>query len=146
MIWGHKGNIDSRIAKMQERMRKLKEAAEANPRYQIEQLLQDIRNLEKYYADKEYRDRLLSAFYPSSESVELESIYEQEKKVKEKLNLPQNSLIRYEKVKCAKDCEHNTPPHQYYYAYVWDSDSKGKKLKKKYIGKQLPLPSFQLTD
>jgi len=82
MICGHKGNIYSRIAKMQERIRKLKEAAESNPRHQIEQLLQDICNLEKFYADKEYRDRLVSACYPSSEYFELESIYEQEAKLK----------------------------------------------------------------
>jgi hypothetical protein len=56
--------------------------------------------------------------------------------LKEKLNLPENSTIRYEKVKCSKNCRHNT--HRYYYAYIWDSSNK--KLKKKYIGKQLPLP------
>src|SRR6476646_9346758 len=38
--------------------------------------------------------------------------------IKEKLNLPQNSLIRYEKVRCSKYCKHNIPPHQYYYAYI----------------------------
>jgi hypothetical protein len=98
------------------------------------------------YTDKEYRRRLISSlsaadgyYFPSysSEYFEIERIYEQEEKVKEKLNLPQNCTIRYEKVKCSKDCKHDT--HQYYYAYIWDCDSK--KLKKKYIGKQLPLPT-----
>jgi hypothetical protein len=131
--------IDSRTAKMLEKMRKLKEATESNPRYQIEKSLEDIRNLERYYSDREYRDRLVSAHYLSSEYFELERLYEQEAKLKEKLNLPQNTLIRYEKVKCSKDCEHTSPPHQYYYAYIWDPHSKCKKLKKKYIGKQLPL-------
>lgn len=63
-------------------------------------------------------------------------IVEQDKKVKEKLNSPQNSTIKYEKVRCCKDCKHDT--HRYYYAYNWDCDSK---KKKKYIGKQLPLPT-----
>jgi hypothetical protein len=85
----------------------------------------------------EYRNSLASASYPSSEYFELENIYKQEEKVKQRLNLPQNSLIRYDKVKCSKHCKHNNPPHQYYYAYIWDSCSK--RLQKKYIGKQLPL-------
>jgi ribosomal protein L37AE/L43A len=121
------------------RLTKLQERAElSNPRHMLKKLLQDIDNLEKFYTDREYRNRLVkSARYPSSEYFQLEKIYDQEEKVKEKLNLPQNCTIRYEKVKCCKDCKHNT--HQYYYAYIWDCDSK--KLKKKYIGKQLPLPT-----
>jgi hypothetical protein len=39
-----------------------------------------------------------------------------------------------------KDCRHE---HYYYYSYVWDCNSK--KLKKKYIGKQLPLPSVNIS-
>jgi len=58
-------------------------------------------------------------------------------KGQKKLNLPQNSTIKYGIVKCCKDCKHNT--HRYYYAYIWDYNSK--KLRKKYIGKQLPLPN-----
>ena len=60
--------------------------------------------------------------------------------MKEKLNLPESSTIRYEQVTCSKDCRHDT--HRYYYAYTWDCNSK--KLKKKYIGKQLPLPTVIL--
>ncbi len=70
------------------------------------------------------------------------TLYDQEEKVKEKLNLPQNCTIRCEKVKCGKDCKHNT--HKYYYAYIWDCNSK--KLKKKYIGKKLPSPTANITD
>jgi hypothetical protein len=103
----------------------------------LKKLIQDIDNLEKFYRDKEYRNKLESASYLSSEYFELERIYQQEEKVKGKLNLPQKCTIRYEKVKCSKKCKHNT--HQYYYAYIWDCNSK--KLKKKYIGKQLPLPT-----
>ena len=103
----------------------------------LKKLLQDFETLEKFYSDDEFRNNLKSASYLSSEYFELERICEQEEKVKEKLNLPQNCTIRYEKVKCCKDCRHNT--HRYYYAYIWDSTSK--KLKKKYIGKQLPLPT-----
>jgi hypothetical protein len=84
---------------------KIKE--ESNPRYVLKKLLQDIDNLEKFYSDKEFRKRLVSANYPSSEYFQLEDIYEQDEKVKEKLNLPQNSTIKYEKVKCSKNCRHN---------------------------------------
>jgi hypothetical protein len=121
------------------RLTKLQERAElSNPRHMLKKLLQDSDNLEKFYTDKEYRNKLESAAtYPSLEYVQLENILEQDKKVKGKLNLPENSTIKYEKIKCCKDCKHNT--HKYYYAYIWDCDSK--KLKKKYIGKQLPLPA-----
>jgi hypothetical protein len=131
-------NTSSRLTKMLEKS-EIKEPS--NPRSVLKKLIQDIDNLEKFYTDREYRNRLVStANYPSSEYFQLEDIYEQEKKVKEKLNLPQNSIIKYEKVKCSRKCGHT---HRYYYAYIWDCNSK--KLKKKYIGKQLPLPaSFSL--
>jgi hypothetical protein len=61
--------------------------------------------------------------------------------LKEKLNLPENTAIKYEKVKCYKDCKHDTD--QYYYAYRWECSSK--KLKKKCIGKQLPLPTANIA-
>jgi hypothetical protein len=51
---------------------------------------------------------LISADIPSSEYFELANIYKQEGKVKEKLNLLQNGLIRYEKARCSKYCKHNT--------------------------------------
>ena len=136
---GMYNDFNIRLTKLQER------AGLSNPRNKLKKLLRDSDNLEKFYTDKEYRRRLVSSssaadgyYFPSysSEYFELENIYEQEKKLKDKLNLPQNSTIRYEKVKCSKNCIHNT--HKYYYAYIWDSNSK--KLKKKYIGKQLPLP------
>ena len=130
----HRMNANTRIARI---LHKKRELEESNPRYRIEKTIQDLHKLEKYCIDAEYRNSLLSADFPSSEYFELENIRKQEEKVKERLNLPQNSLIRYERVKCSKHCKHNTPPHQYYYAYIWDSSSK--KLKKKYIGKQLPL-------
>jgi hypothetical protein len=131
-------NTSLRLTKMLEKS-EIKEPS--NPRSVLKKLIQDIDNLEKFYTDREYRNRLVStANYPSSEYFRLEDIYEQEKKVKEKLNLPQNSIIKYEKVKCSRKCGHT---HRYYYAYIWDCNSK--KLKKKYIGKQLPLPaSFSL--
>jgi hypothetical protein len=125
-------DFNARITKLQER------AKLSNPRHTLKKLIQDIDNLEKFYSDKEYRNKLESAAtYPSLEYVQLDNIFEQDKKVKEKLNLPENSTIRYERVKCSKNCSHST--HRYYYAYIWDSTSK--KLKKKYIGKQLPLPN-----
>jgi hypothetical protein len=131
-MYGKSNNV--RLAKI---LHKRREFEELNPRYLIEKSIQDLHNLEKYYVDAEYRNSLVSANYPSSEYYELENIRKQEVKLKEKLNLPQNSLIKYETVKCSKHCKHNTPPHQYYYAYIWNLSSK--KLEKKYIGKQLPL-------
>jgi hypothetical protein len=125
---------NTRIAKI---LRKRREVEELNPRYRIEKAVQDLHNLERYYVDAEYRNSLLLADFPSPGYFELASIHKEEEKVKERLSLPQNSLIRYERVKCSKHCKHNNPPHQYYYAFIWDSSSK--KLKKKYIGKQLPL-------
>jgi hypothetical protein len=123
-------DFNTRLTKLQER------AGLSNPRNKLKKLLQGSEALEKFYSDKEHKIKLESASYLSSEYFELERMYEQEEKVKEKLNLPQNCTIRYEKVKCCKDCKHDT--HRYYYAYIWDCNSK--KLKKRYIGKQLPLP------
>lgn len=101
-------NFNAYITKLLER------AKISNPRRMLKKLLQDIDNHEKFYGDKEYRNKLeSSARCPSSEYFELENIYEQEKKIKEKLNLPPNRTIRYEKVKCSKNCRHNT--HLYYY-------------------------------
>jgi hypothetical protein len=57
----------------------------------------------------------------SSEYFELQNIYDQDRKLKEKLNLPENSTIKYEKVRCCKDCRHE---HYYYYSYIWDCNSK----------------------
>ena len=108
----------------------------SNPRYLIEKSLLDIQKLERFYKDKEYKNALTSARYFSSERFELQDLYEIELKIKEKLGLPENSLIKYEMVKCSKGCKHET--HYYYYAYVYDRTSR--KLIKKYIGKQLPLP------
>ncbi|MGA9842638.1 MAG: hypothetical protein WBQ25_10015 [Nitrososphaeraceae archaeon] len=130
----HKKITNTTIARMLDKRR---EFEELNPRYRIEKAIQDLHNLERYYVDAEYRNGLLLADFPSSGYFELANIHKEEEKVKERLSLPRNSLIRYEKVRCSKHCTHNTPSHQYYYAYTWDSSSK--RLKKKYIGKQLPL-------
>lgn len=127
-------NNNTRIARI---LHKRRELEELNPRYRIEKAIEDLHKLEKYYTVTEYRDSLRAADYPSSEYFELENIHKQDEKVKKKLNLPQNSLIRYERVRCSKLCKHNTPPHRYFYAYIRDSSSR--KSKKKYIGKQLPL-------
>lgn len=125
-------HLDRHIAKLV----KLAKINESNPRYLLQKSLKDIEDLERFYKDREYRNTLESAIYLSSEYCQLENIEEQEKKVKEKIGVPQNSTIRYQKVKCSKTCSHTT--HLYFYAYIWDCTSK--KLKSKYIGKQLPLP------
>jgi hypothetical protein len=117
----HRKRTSTTIAKI---LHKRRVFEESNPRYLIEKSIQDLHKLERYYVDVAYRNRLRSANYLSSEYFELENILKREEKVKERLNLPQNSLIRHEKVRCSKYCKHNTPPHQYYYAYIWDSSSK----------------------
>jgi hypothetical protein len=45
----------------------------------LKKLIQDIENLEKFYTDKEYKNKLESARYLSSEYFELENIYEQDR-------------------------------------------------------------------
>ena len=102
--------------------------------------------LEKYIQDPEYKRELVKdqdagigdTFY---ENYELIDILGLEKKIKEKLKIPENSTIKYESIKCSKKCKHKT--HKYFYAYFWDPVIK--KLKKKYIGKHLPYPfSFDI--
>ncbi len=56
----------------------------SNQKYLLKKLIQDIDNLEKSYSNPEFRNRLLSKF-PYSEYFQLQDIYEQGKKVKEKL-------------------------------------------------------------
>jgi hypothetical protein len=129
-------DLDRHIAKFSKLLKQEAKINESNPRHLLQKSLKDIENLERFYKDKEYRNTIESAIYPSSEYCQLENIEEQEKKLKEKLGIPQNSIIKYRRVKCSKDCRHTM--HWYYYAYIWNSTSK--RLKSKYIGKELPLP------
>ena len=63
-------NFNAHITKMLEKNK----VQESNPRYLLK-LLQDSDNLEKFYSDKEFRNKLLSsATYPSSEYFQLERI------------------------------------------------------------------------
>ena len=110
-------------------------------------LKEDMPKLEKYIQDPEYRKELeedqdLGIGYTFYNNYELKDLYGLEKRVKEKLKIPENSTIKYESIKCSKKCNHKT--HKYFYAYFWDPLIK--KLKKKYIGKHLPYPfSFDIT-
>lgn len=111
-----------------------------SPAMLSEKIKEDMPKLERYIKDKEYRQKLDNSLYPYH-NPELFDILGLEKIVKEKIGIPENANIKYEKVKCSKCCMHN---HQYFYAYYWDSTTK--KLKKKYIGKQLPEPfNFTIT-
>ena len=107
---------------------------QSNPLIYTKEINTKIDILEKFNSEKEYRDRLDKAEYLSSDYFQLEK---QKEMIKEKLSLPRNSIIRYEKIRCSRNCIYDT--HRYYYAYLWDGNSK--KLKKKCIGKQLPLVS-----
>jgi hypothetical protein len=59
-------DYNARLTKLQER------AGLLNPRYMLKKLLQGLDNLEKFYTDREYRNKLESASYLSSEYFELE--------------------------------------------------------------------------
>ena len=115
---------------------------EIEPEHLYFKLKEDMPKLEKYIQDPKYRKKLeegeqdLAIGYTFYQNYELTDLLGLEKKVKEKLKIPENSIIKYENVKCSKKCRHNT--HQYFYAYYWDPLTK--KLKKKYIGKHLPYP------
>lgn len=121
---------------------------ELDPENLYFKLKEDIPKLERYFQDPKYRKELVEeeqdsvigyTFYENYELIDLIGL---EKKVKEKLNIPENSTIKYENIKCSKKCRHKT--HKYFYAYFWDPV--GKKLKKKYIVKHLPSPfSFDIT-
>ena len=121
---------------------------ELKPEYLYFKLKQDMPKLEKYFQDPKYRQELEKeeqdsgigyTFYTNYELIDLLGL---EKKVKEKLKIPENSKIKYESIKCSKKCRHKT--HKYFYAYFWDPGIK--KLRKKYIGKYLPYPfSFDIT-
>jgi len=112
-----------------------------SPEYLFQKLKDDMPKLEKFIIDSKYRKKLENSPYHSKEHYELFDIYGLERIIKEKIVIPVNAIIKYEKVKCSKKCNHN---HQYFYAYYWDSNTK--KLRKKYIGKKLPEPfKFKIT-
>lgn len=101
---------------------------------------EDMPKLERYIKDEEYREKLQNSLYPYY-SPELSDILGLQELVKKKIGIPENASIKYEKVKCSRYCTHE---HEYFYAYYWDSTAK--KLKKKYIGKELPKPfKFKIT-
>jgi hypothetical protein len=121
---------------------KKRQQEELTPEYLHTKLKEDMPKLERFFQDKEYRNELLTSDYNSYEHYQLTDLFGLEKIVKEKLGIPVNSIIRYERIKCSKHCNHKS--HQYFYTYFWDSNLR--KLKKKYIGKKLPFPfSFKLS-
>jgi hypothetical protein len=106
-----------------------------------DKIKEDMPKLERYIIDSTYRKKLLDSPYLSQEYHEFFDILGLEKIIKEKIGIPENATIKYEKVKCSRKCIHN---HQYFYAYYWNPTTK--KLKKKYIGKELPEPfKFKIT-
>lgn len=121
---------------------------ELDPEYLYFKLKEDMPKLEKYFKDPKYRkdleedEQYTGIGYTFYENYELIDLIGLEKKIKEKLKIPENSKIKYESIKCSKKCRHKT--HKYFYAYFWDPIIK--KLRKKYIGKHLPYPfSFDIT-
>ena len=126
----------------------IKQDNESEPEYLYFKLKEDMPKLEKYIQDPKYRKQLegeeqdSGIGYTFYENYELMDLLGLEKKIKEKLKIPENSIIKFESIKCSKNCRHKT--HRYFYAYFWDPLIK--KLRKKYIGKHLPYPfSFDIT-
>jgi hypothetical protein len=127
-------DFNTRLTKLQEIANKLEKRSSSSSisdqKHTLRKLLQDSDNLERFYKDKEYREQLVSqAKYPSLEYVQLENICEHDRKLKQRLNLPENSTIVFEKVKGSN--------RSYWHAYFWIPQLK--KLKKRYIGKSLPI-------
>lgn len=121
---------------IQERNREAK-----SPEYLYTKLKEDMSRLEMFIKDSAYRNKLLEAEDSSLEHFQLVDLYGLDRKIKEKLGIPESSTIKYERVKCSKHCWHK---HEYFYAYYWEPSSK--KLKKKYIGKHLPqLFNFKIS-
>lgn len=113
---------------------------ESKLEYLIEHLKEDVSTVEnsiiKLQNSKDYQNFSRSSYDPL-ETARTQNEFELSDKIKEKIGLISNSTFRYERVKRSKKCKasHN---HQYFYAYY--TDRLTKKLKKKYIGKHLPLP------
>jgi len=119
---------------------KRRDNEELEPEYLYFKLKQDMPKLEKYIKDSKYRKELerdenLGIGYSLYQNYELMDLLGLEKKVKEKLKIPENSTIKYENIKCSKKCRHKT--HQYFYAYFWDPVIK--KLKKKLYWKTFAI-------
>ena len=75
-----------------------------------------------YYYRKELEEEeqdsgMVYTFYENYELTDLGL-----EKVKRETKIPENSensIIKYENVKCSKKCKHKT--HKYFYAYFWES-------------------------
>ena len=121
-------DFNTRLTKLQEIASKLEKRSSSSSisdqKHTLRKLLQDSDNLERFYKDKEYREQLIS-----SDHFELDHLYEQDRRLKQRLNLPENSTIRLETVKGSN--------RSYWHAYFWIPQLK--KLKKRYIGKSLPI-------
>jgi hypothetical protein len=121
-------DFNTRLTKLQEIANKLEKRSSSSSisdqKHTLRKLLQDSDNLERFYKDKEYREQIIS-----SDHFELDHLYEEDRRLKQRLNLPENSTIRLEKVKGSN--------RSYWHAYFWIPQLK--KLKKRYIGKSLPV-------
>ena len=83
-------DFNTRLTKLQEIASKLEKRSSSSisdQKYTLRKLLQDSDNLERFYKDKEYRERI------SSDRFELDHLYEQDRRLKQRLNLPENSTI-----------------------------------------------------
>jgi hypothetical protein len=135
------GSFNSKLTNQRKDLVKVIKQEKYSPAMLSQKIKEDMPKLERYIKDEKYRKKLLSSLSPSQEYYEFFDIYGLEKIIQEKIGIPENATIKYEKVKCSRKCIHN---HQYFYAYYWNPTTK--KLRKKYIGKKLPEPfKFKIT-
>lgn len=93
-----------------------------------------IEHNEKKKSKKSLQEIVTDPIYRLETIIQGENLEEMRKRILiDVLKISPNSTITFEGVKCSKICNHK---HNYFYAYYRDQG----RLRKKYIGKHLPLP------
>lgn len=93
-----------------------------------------IEHKEKEKSKKLLQEIVTDPIYRLESIIQDENLEEIRKRIlTDVLKISPNSTITFEGVKCSKICNHK---HNYFYAYYRDRG----RLRKKYIGKHLPLP------
>jgi hypothetical protein len=96
-------NFNTRLTKLQEIASKLEKRSSSSisdQKHTHRKLLQDSDNLERFYKDKEYREHI------SSDHFELDHLYEQDRRLKQRLNLPAGK-VQYQKIHRRKAARSN---------------------------------------
>jgi hypothetical protein len=130
----------------------------SNPFIAIDALRKDMEIFENFIKDPEYRKRynqikntgampiydidgrLITDDNINDYKYGAPDLMHLKRLILDRIGLPSNTSFRYEKIKCLKKCSTRGCRHEYYYFFAYYWDSKNKKLKKKYLGRNLPLP------